>query len=169
MWHYTELKAAFRSQNKVTWKQGSIAVAYTYMEQITAPVLPGTLAEVIARRSSLIFGRLWWLVKDPDDWKKANITPVFWKDKRDNSTIQKAAKSDFSPWKNYGANPPGSHLQMLEEQKGDGKLPACIYPGRTTPDTSHSLLCWDDWLCGWGQSSMFWLYKGFQRGLPQYP
>ena len=169
MWHSTELKAAFRSQNKVTWKQGNIAAAYIYVEQITAAVLSGTLADTTTRPSSTILGRSWWLVKDPDDWKKANITPIFWKGKMGSSTIQKSAKSEFSPWKVYGANPTGSHLQMLKEQEGDGKLPACIYPGQTMPDTSHSFLYWDDWLCAWGQSSLFWLYKGFQQGLPQCP
>lgn len=43
-----------------------------HVEQITAPVLPGTLASVTVRLNSVIFGGSWWLVKDPGDWKKAN-------------------------------------------------------------------------------------------------
>jgi len=35
------------------------------------------LADVIARLVSIIFERSWWLGEPPEDWKKANATPVF--------------------------------------------------------------------------------------------
>lgn len=36
----------------------------------------GELADVIARLLSVIFESSWWMGEAPEDWKKANATPV---------------------------------------------------------------------------------------------
>ncbi|KFQ20299.1 RNA-directed DNA polymerase from mobile element jockey, partial [Mesitornis unicolor] len=41
------------------------------------------LAEVIARPLSIIFGKLWATGEVPEDWRKANVTPVFKKGKKE--------------------------------------------------------------------------------------
>ncbi|KFV88526.1 RNA-directed DNA polymerase from mobile element jockey, partial [Struthio camelus australis] len=41
------------------------------------------LADVIARPLSIIFERSWQLGEVPEDWKKANVTPVFKKGKKE--------------------------------------------------------------------------------------
>ncbi|KGL78634.1 hypothetical protein N309_08012, partial [Tinamus guttatus] len=41
------------------------------------------LAEVIAEPLSIIFERSWRAEEVPEDWKKANVTPVFRKSKRE--------------------------------------------------------------------------------------
>lgn len=84
------------------------------MEQITVPVLPGTLAEVIARPSSMIFGRSWSLVKDPDDWKMQTSHPS---SGRARGMVHNAAKSDFSPWKNYAQILLGATNRCLKNKK----------------------------------------------------
>jgi len=41
------------------------------------------LVDVIVRPLSIIFDRTWWLGKVPEDWKTANGTPIFKKDKKE--------------------------------------------------------------------------------------
>ncbi|KFV77813.1 RNA-directed DNA polymerase from mobile element jockey, partial [Struthio camelus australis] len=41
------------------------------------------LADVLARPLSIIFERSWRLGEVPEDWKKANVTPVFKKGKKE--------------------------------------------------------------------------------------
>lgn len=41
------------------------------------------LADVIPRLPSVNFERSWWLGEDPEDWRKANATPVFEYGKKD--------------------------------------------------------------------------------------
>ncbi|KFV09803.1 RNA-directed DNA polymerase from mobile element jockey, partial [Pterocles gutturalis] len=41
------------------------------------------MAEVIARPLSIIFGKSWEMGEVPEDWRKANITPVFKKGKKE--------------------------------------------------------------------------------------
>ncbi|KFP82431.1 RNA-directed DNA polymerase from mobile element jockey, partial [Apaloderma vittatum] len=41
------------------------------------------LAEVIARPLSIIFGKSWATGEGPEDWRKANVTPVFKKGKKE--------------------------------------------------------------------------------------
>ncbi|KGL84716.1 RNA-directed DNA polymerase from mobile element jockey, partial [Tinamus guttatus] len=41
------------------------------------------LADVIAKSLSIIFERSWRMGEVPEDWKKANVTPVFKKGKKE--------------------------------------------------------------------------------------
>ncbi|KFQ08859.1 hypothetical protein N330_09866, partial [Leptosomus discolor] len=41
------------------------------------------LAEVIARPLSILFGKSWGTGEVPEDWRKANVTPVFKKGKKE--------------------------------------------------------------------------------------
>ena len=41
------------------------------------------LVEIIARPLSIIFGKLWVMGEVPEDWRKANVTPVFKKGKKE--------------------------------------------------------------------------------------
>ena len=41
------------------------------------PQLLRELAEVIARPLSIIFCKLWGMGEVPEDWRKANVTPIF--------------------------------------------------------------------------------------------
>ncbi|KFP89616.1 hypothetical protein N311_11000, partial [Apaloderma vittatum] len=41
------------------------------------------LAEVIARPLSIIFGKSWTTGEVPEDWRKANVTPVYKKGRKD--------------------------------------------------------------------------------------
>ncbi|KGL85450.1 RNA-directed DNA polymerase from mobile element jockey, partial [Tinamus guttatus] len=41
------------------------------------------LAEVIAKPFSIIFERFWRMGEVPEDWNKANVTPVFKKGKKE--------------------------------------------------------------------------------------
>ncbi|KFU87604.1 RNA-directed DNA polymerase from mobile element jockey, partial [Chaetura pelagica] len=41
------------------------------------------LAEVIARPLSIIFGNSWATGEVPEDWRKANVTPVYKKGKKE--------------------------------------------------------------------------------------
>ena len=43
------------------------------------------LAEVIARPLSIIFDKSWGMGKVPEDWRKANVTPVFKKSKKEDA------------------------------------------------------------------------------------
>uniref|UniRef100_A0A8B9ZS82 Reverse transcriptase domain-containing protein n=1 Tax=Anas zonorhyncha TaxID=75864 RepID=A0A8B9ZS82_9AVES len=43
------------------------------------------LVEVIARLLSIIFGKLWGMGEVPEHWRKANVTPVFKKGKKEDS------------------------------------------------------------------------------------
>ncbi|KFP34454.1 RNA-directed DNA polymerase from mobile element jockey, partial [Colius striatus] len=41
------------------------------------------LVEVIAKPLSIVFSKLWRIGEVPEDWRKANVTPVFKKGKKE--------------------------------------------------------------------------------------
>ena len=47
------------------------------------PQMLRELADVIAEPLSIIFERSWRTEEVPEDWRKANVTPVFKKGKKD--------------------------------------------------------------------------------------
>lgn len=82
--------------------------------------------------------------------------------------VHNAAKSDFSPWKNYAQILLGATNRCLKNKK---VMENCQHASSQDEPhlTSHSFLGWDDWLCDAGRAAEFWIYEGFQQGLPQDP
>lgn len=56
----------------------------------------------------------WQLGEVPEDWKKANITPVFKKDKEERLSKLQTGQPPFCLWEDDGENPPGKHFQTHE-------------------------------------------------------
>ncbi|KAK4821749.1 hypothetical protein QYF61_000810 [Mycteria americana] len=76
------------------------------------------LADVIVRLLSIIFEKSWTSGDIPEDWKKANVTPIYkngLKEHPGNYSIQ-AHQSYFSPWESYGTNLPGAYHKSNEAQ-----------------------------------------------------
>ena len=66
------------------------------------------LVDVIAEPLSIIFERSWRTGEVPEDWRKANVTPVFKEGKKEEP---QASQPHLHPWKGDGAAHSGSHLQ----------------------------------------------------------
>ena len=59
------------------------------------------LAEVIAKLHSIIFERCWRMGEVPEDWRKASVTPVFKKVKKEENTGQSASPPSLGrSWNN---------------------------------------------------------------------
>jgi len=69
------------------------------------------LADVIAELLSIIFERSWRTGEVPEDWRKANVTPVFKKSKREDRGNYRASQPHFCPWKVDGTAHSGGHFQ----------------------------------------------------------
>ena len=65
----------------------------------------------------------------PKDWKMANSTLIFKRDKKKGSGELQPRQPNLSPQKGYGAKPTWSHFQPCEEQGGGWEHPAQIYQG----------------------------------------
>ena len=57
------------------------------------------LASVIAEPLSIIFERSWRTGEVPEDWRKANVTPVFKKGKKEDPVFKKGKKEDPGNYK----------------------------------------------------------------------
>jgi len=57
------------------------------------------LANVIAEPLSIIFERSWRTGEVPEDWRKANVTPVFKKGKKEDPVFKKGKKEDPGNYK----------------------------------------------------------------------
>jgi len=67
------------------------------------PQVLGELADVIAEPLSIIFERSWRTGEVPEDWKKANVTPVFSKGKKeDPENYRPVSQPHLHPWKGTG-------------------------------------------------------------------
>lgn len=82
--------------------------------------------------------------------------------------VQKAAKSDFSPWKDYAQILLGATYRCFKNKK---VMENCQHASSQDEPglISHSFLGWDDWLCDAGRAAEVWIYLDFQKGLPRYP
>lgn len=55
----------------------------------------------------------------PEDWKKANLTHIFKKDKREESGKLKTSQFYLNPWEGDRAAKLPNCFQTLEQQEGD--------------------------------------------------
>ena len=69
------------------------------------------LADVIAEPLSIIFERSWRTGQVPKDWRKANVTPVFKKGKKEDPGNYRPGQPHLHPRKGDGAAYPGGHHQ----------------------------------------------------------
>ena len=76
------------------------------------------LAYVIVRLLS-IFERSWWSGGAPEDWKKASVTHIHKKGKREESGTLKACQAYFDLWEGDAATNPENYFQTHEGQQGD--------------------------------------------------
>jgi len=63
------------------------------------PRVLGELAEVVAEPLSIIFERSWRTGEVPMDWRKANVTPVFKKGKKDDPGNYRSVSLTSTPQK----------------------------------------------------------------------
>ena len=74
------------------------------------PSMLKELANVIGRPLSIIFERLWQLGEVPDGWNRANIAPIFKKDKKEDPGNYRLVSLTLFSQEDYGANPLRSHF-----------------------------------------------------------
>ena len=74
------------------------------------------MADIIARPLSIIFEKSWRTGDVPEDWRKANVTPIYKKGLRE---------PYLNPWESYGTNPPGGHHKSNEAH--DWEKPTWIH------------------------------------------
>ncbi|PKU36535.1 rna-directed dna polymerase from mobile element jockey- hypothetical protein [Limosa lapponica baueri] len=81
------------------------------------PQVPRELAEVIAGLLSIIFERSWRTGEVPEDWRKANITPVFKKGKKEDPGNYRPVSLTSIPGKMMERLILGIILKHMEEKK----------------------------------------------------
>ncbi|PKU42688.1 rna-directed dna polymerase from mobile element hypothetical protein [Limosa lapponica baueri] len=74
----------------------------------THPRVLRELADVIVKLISIIFDKSWRTGEVPEDWRKANVMPVFKKGKKED--LGNYSQPHFHPWKGDGTTHPGCHL-----------------------------------------------------------
>lgn len=70
----------------------------------------GHLVDVIAKPFSIIFKRSWRTGEVCEDWKKADVTPVFRKGKKEDLGNYKAVRLTSTAWKGDGTAHSRCHL-----------------------------------------------------------
>lgn len=75
------------------------------------------LADIIVRPISIIFGGSWQWGEVPEDWGKANITPIFKKVKKENPGNYRPVSRTLIPGKAIPTDP-GNYFQAHEGQAG---------------------------------------------------
>ncbi|GAB0180635.1 mitochondrial enolase superfamily member 1 [Grus japonensis] len=102
------------------------------------------LTDVIAMPFSIIFERSWKTEEVPEDWRKANVTLVFKKGKKDDPEIYRPVSLSSIPGKVMEQLILGVMNKHVEEKK----VIRSGHQGEIMPDQSDSLLRWHDWLGG---------------------
>jgi len=74
----------------------------------------------------------------PEDWKKANVTPIYKKGLKEDPGNYRPFSLNFSPWERYGTNPPGGNHKSNDAC--DSEKPAWIHQGQTMLDKPDCLL-----------------------------
>ncbi|GAB0182821.1 mitochondrial enolase superfamily member 1 [Grus japonensis] len=107
------------------------------------------LADVIARPLSIIFKRSWRTGEVPEDWRKANVTPVFKKGKKEDPGNYRPVSLTSIPGKVMEQLILGVIDKIVKQKEviRSGQH-ARIYQRKIMPDQSDSLLRWHDWLGG---------------------
>jgi len=76
------------------------------------------LADVIAEPLYMIFERSWRTGEVPEDWRKANVTPIFKKGKKEDPGNYRLVSPILHPGKGDGAAYPGGHHQASGRKEG---------------------------------------------------
>ncbi|GAB0184184.1 hypothetical protein GRJ2_000884000 [Grus japonensis] len=99
------------------------------------------LADVIARPLPIILERSWRTGEVPEDWRKANVTPVSKKGKKEDPGNYRASQPQLHPWEDDGATYSWGYQLARgggEECYWEGSM--WIDQGEIMPDQSDSLL-----------------------------
>lgn len=91
-----------------------------------------------SRGHSSVLESSWQLGKVPEDWKRANVTPVKRGGKENRNYSQSASIPSLG---RDGATDPGSHFQVSEGQKGHEEEPTWIYEGKSYMTKASVLSC----------------------------
>ncbi|CAM5161589.1 unnamed protein product, partial [Natator depressus] len=138
------------------------------------------LVDVIAEPLAVIFENSWRSGEVPDNWKKANVVPIFKKREGGGSWKLQARQPHLSPWKNHEAGPQGINSEALRGEESDQEQSAWIHQGqgkavnvlfldfsKAFDMVSHSILAsklkkygLDEWTIRWMES---WLDCRAQR------
>jgi len=76
------------------------------------------LADVIAELISIIFQRSWRTGEVPENWRRANVTPIFRKGQEGGPSELQARQPHLHPGKGDGAAYPGGHQQGSGRKEG---------------------------------------------------
>ena len=77
------------------------------------------LADVIAEPLSIIFERSWRTGEVPEDWRKANVTPIFKRRRQEGGPRElQAGQPHLHPGKGDGASYPRGHQQASGGKEG---------------------------------------------------
>ncbi|CAM5082945.1 unnamed protein product [Eretmochelys imbricata] len=95
------------------------------------PRVLNELADVIVEPLAIIFENSWQLWAVPDDWKKANVVPIFKKREEGQSWKLQASQPHLSPWKNHGTGPQGINSEALRGEESDQEQSAWIHQGKS--------------------------------------
>lgn len=80
--------------------------------------MPRELADAIERLILIIFDQSWWLTVS-NNWRRANVTPVFKKDKKEDQGNNRLGQHHLSPWECDRASNPGNNFQAHERQENN--------------------------------------------------
>ena len=121
------------------------------------------LADVIAEPLSIISERS-WRTEVPKDWKKASVTPIFKKGKKEDSGNYRPVSLTSI----LGKVMEQLILEVIIKQVEEKKV-IRVHQGEIMLYQSDSLLRRHDWLGRWGESSgccLPWFQEGFWHCLP---
>lgn len=85
--------------------------------------------DIIARPLTIIFERLWRSGEVPEDWKKANVTPVFKKGEREDTGNYSLTSISGKMMEQLILEATSKHMEdkkVISSQHGFNKRPSCL-------------------------------------------